>query len=262
MGIKIGIFDSGIGGLSIATAIRETYSNVAIHYIADTQFMPYGDRSKEQIRSRASWCANELVKLNTDMIVIACNTATAASVDMLRRMHDIPIVGVEPDIHFHQRDPVKINLDSTCVLCTMHTLQSEKFTHLKQQRDPENLMHYKGMKNLATLVEAYFQTGRSRFSLKNIVTELKRELGENQFQHIVLGCTHYELIAHLIEAVTGAKTVSIAKAVARRCQHLLPTLELKLDCGIEHESHIRFMDTRILKWSLVDLNYFKTSALI
>lgn len=118
------------------------------------------------------------------------------------------------------------------------------------------------MKNLATLIEAYFQTGRSQLSFKNIVTELKRELGEHQFQHIVLGCTHYELIAHLIEAVTGAKTVNIAKAVARRCQHLLPSLELKPDCDIKHESHIRFMDTRTLKWSLLDLNYFKTPAYI
>ena len=102
----IGIFDSGIGGLTIAHAIKEKLPNENIIYFGDTKHLPYGDKSIQSIQKFAKNIALFLKEQKCKMIVIACNTATAVAIEKLRQEFSISFVGVEPDLHFYKREKI------------------------------------------------------------------------------------------------------------------------------------------------------------
>lgn len=224
--MKIGIFDSGIGGLSIAAKVWESFGSADIYYIADRKFAPYGELTEDEITQRVVWCGKILSEKKVEMIVVACNTATAAGIEILRQQLNIPIIGLEPDLHFYRREQLDISPEQVCVMCTSYTLKSSKFRRLKQRRDPENRMQYIGMKNLARLVEDCFWSGEGRTENEElVVNDLKTELQTVECKYLVLGCTHYELISNLIEKTTGLQVVGVADAIVKRMQELSSILK-------------------------------------
>lgn len=226
MALKIGLFDSGIGGLSIAKKIWERFGEADIYYLADRLHAPYGELSEDEITDRVKWCGHELFKQNVDLIVVACNTATAAGIEILRKNLPIPVIGVEPDLHFYKRSNIEVRPEEICVMCTSYTLKSSKFKHLQARRDPENKLHYKGMKNLARLIEkCFWEFNQREENEKLIINDVQSVLQKNEFKYIVLGCTHYELISPLLEKTTGAKAIGVATAIANRCVELFEELK-------------------------------------
>ena len=123
----IGVFDSGIGGISVLKRIREVLPNENLLYIADTGHNPYGDKPSAFIEKRCIALTEFLLQNNAKAIVVACNTATAAAIATLRAMFSIPIIGIEPG--------VKPALSATKtgvvgILATRETLKSQKFENL------------------------------------------------------------------------------------------------------------------------------------
>src|ERR1041384_2588239 len=94
----IGVFDSGLGGLSVVRQLQNELPRESIRYVADSRYCPYGERSIEEIRERSLAIVGHLAATGCKLIVVACNTATAASLEVLREHIDVPIVGMEPAV--------------------------------------------------------------------------------------------------------------------------------------------------------------------
>lgn len=210
--MKIGIFDSGIGGLTIYRAIKKQIPRIDAYYYSDAQFAPYGDKVDSQIIERCYYIVEKFLENGVQLIVIACNTATAVAIDILREKYPIPFVGVEPYINYlnHHADQ-KIN---AVVLLTETTAKSNRFAVLKKRLDPEQKIEVFPCPNLAQAIE------------KGQVTDefLKNELApilDKGFSTVILGCTHYPFVQELISRLLQATCVSPCEAVAKRVFSLL-----------------------------------------
>lgn len=215
-GNPIGIFDSGIGGLSIARRIREILPNENLLYIADSFHAPYGDKSESYIYQRASSIIEFLLAQNAKAIVIACNTATVSSIKELRANYTVPIIGVEPGVK-----PAVFNTKSGIVgvLATTRTLESTSFNSLAKNFSTHVKIELQACPGLMEQVEALNLDGEKTETLiKQFVTPLLLKGADN----IVLGCTHYAFLAPLIQKIAGANVaiintdLAVAKETARR----------------------------------------------
>ena len=123
----IGVFDSGIGGLSILSSLVEKLPNESFIYLSDNKNCPYGNKLQEQIKNFSLKNSKKLIELNCKMIIVACNTATTNSIDLLREKIDIPIIGIEPGIR-----PAILNTKTKNigVLATEKTLESKLYKGL------------------------------------------------------------------------------------------------------------------------------------
>lgn len=239
--IRIGIFDSGLGGLSILWELMKLIGECCeFDYIADTAYMPYGLKSDEAIEERVEFLYSILKKRGADLVVIACNTATAAGIDRLRINHpNEKIVGVEPYLNL----PENLMKDTIGVLTTKSTGKSGRFLKLyskleERMSDKKKLKSYV-LPNLATIVENYGQGKMSKGQLEGQVRmELEKYVDGNNC-YTILGCTHYTLIDQLIENILQTKTLSTTSAVAKRVVSLLD-LEKK---GCEAELTYQYWST-------------------
>ena len=128
----IGVFDSGVGGISVLRHIREILPNENLLYFADSKFAPYGNKSQEFIRERAQYAAELLIGQGAKALVVACNTATAAAVRMLRENFDLPIIGMEPAV---KPAAAASKTGVIGVLATSGTLKSAQFAALLRITD-------------------------------------------------------------------------------------------------------------------------------
>lgn len=188
----IGIFDSGIGGVTVFREILKELPNYSYLYYSDSKNNPYGDKSKEELIRITENIVNELIHQGCSIIVIACNTASAICRDYLRNKFDVPIVAIEPaykmvyDTNFQGK---------TLVLATKGTLESEKFQELYHKYDNHQTILYECV-GLADLIEANKK--------EEIDVYLKKHLIPFQdVQNVVLGCTHYPLIQDEIAKILG-----------------------------------------------------------
>jgi glutamate racemase len=212
---KIGLFDSGIGGFSILHELFSVLPAAQYYYYSDDAFAPYGPKSDEEITKRAFLITETLLKQDVDLIVIACNTATASSIDELRvRFPKIPFVGVEPYLNAYYKMPE--GEKKVMVLTTESTGKSERFKRLKSRLDPDSNIDHYSLKNLARQIEYFYYHPHegARFEL-----EMSQELAflkAKQYSHAILGCTHYPLIAERIEKTLQLKTISPCPYIASR----------------------------------------------
>ena len=254
--MKIGIFDSGIGGLAVAKSINNKFPQIDLYYVADKKYAPFGELSESEILERSRWCARKLLDKKIDLLVIACNTATAAAVAKLREELSIPIIGVEPDLHFKARENLShVESDKICVICTNYTYNSQKFKDLQKRRDPNLELNYRPMKNLARLIEQCFWSEEKNEDA--IIDDLLGQVDPKKFQYLVLGCTHYELIKNLIEQKTGLKTIGIADAITKRVNELFGH-ELKNFSERNADSWGKFfyLDSLNSQWQNLNLQEF------
>jgi glutamate racemase len=207
----IGVFDSGVGGLSVLRAIHQRLPSASLHYVADSAHAPYGEKSVDFIRERADRIVAHLVGQGATVIVVACNTATAVAIDELR--HHWPacgFVGVEPGV----RPAVAASRNRHVgVMATDATLRSERFRALVAREAGNCTMHLQACSGLAAAIE---QRDFDDPVLLELVQRYAGALREADVDVVALGCTHYPFVRAAIEQSLGADiaVIDTADAVA------------------------------------------------
>ncbi|MFZ6747362.1 glutamate racemase [Undibacterium sp. Ren11W] len=224
----VGVFDSGVGGLSVLAHIRQHLPGEQLIYFADSGFAPYGEKSDEVLIERSLAVAEFLRTQHIKALVIACNTATAAAVATLRlRYPELIIIGMEPGLK-----PAALHSVSKVVgvLATKSTLQSQKFSQLRDQLSVETGVNFiaQACIGLVNQIEkAELHSAETLQLVRRYVAPLLAQGADT----LVLGCTHYPFIAHLIRQVVAenqpdakldaVRLIDTGEAVARRLHKLL-----------------------------------------
>jgi glutamate racemase len=218
--VRIGVFDSGLGGLSVLREIRRELPDASLHYVADSAWVPYGSRGADVIQQRSMALARFLVEHGADVIVVACNTATAAAVPLLRQALALPVVGMEPAV---KPATVATRNGKVGVLATVGTLQSARFAALLDQFGSGIEVLTRACPGLVELVEAGQLDGPQ---VRTLVEQYTAPLLRAGADTLVLGCTHFVFLRRLIEEVAGpdVQVIDTGAAVARRVRLVAESL--------------------------------------
>ncbi|MDE5978039.1 MAG: glutamate racemase [Turicibacter sp.] len=193
--MKIGFFDSGIGGLTVlGEAIKRLPTHEYLYY-ADTYHAPYGPKPKEEVREYVMQAVEFLVREGAEMVVIACNTATSIAATELRQMYSIPIIGMEPAVK-PALECVEKSQKRVLVTATPLTLKEEKLKQLIQRLDVHQQTDLLPLPDLVCFAEA------GEFSDEVVLPYLTKALQPYQlaaYGAVVLGCTHFPLFIHQFE---------------------------------------------------------------
>ena len=227
----VGVFDSGIGGLSVLKHLRQRLPHECMLYLADSAYAPYGERSVEELIARSIKITEFFLQHNIKAMVIACNTATAAAVAVLReRYPNLLIIGMEPGLK-----PAALQSKNKIVgvLATRSTLQSQKFNLLREQLTHE--LHAQFIPQACVGLVNQIELGDLNASaILDLLRQYVPPLLAQGIDTLVLGCTHYPFvetqIRQVIAEVPGQqKSIQIidtGEAVARRLESLLGTHHL------------------------------------
>ena len=215
----IGVFDSGVGGLSVLKHVRAALPRHRLLYVADSVHVPYGDKTPEHIRERSSTITTFLVQQGAEAVVIACNTATAAAAATLRARFTIPIVGMEPAV---KPAVAATRTGVVGVLATVGTLESAKFAALLEQYAGDVEIVAQACPGLVEQVEAGDLDSPATRTLLERYTQPLLARGADT---LVLGCTHYPFLRTQIAAVVGSAVTLIdtGEAVAKQVVRRLPS---------------------------------------
>ncbi|MEM7571735.1 MAG: glutamate racemase [Bacteroidota bacterium] len=213
----IGVFDSGIGGLTVANAVSSLLPAENLIYIADNARAPYGRRTPAEVQQFSRQITDQLLRAGAKLILVACNTATARAIDQLRLdFPTIPFVGIEPAVK-----PAAAATSSGVigVLATQITLGSERYQQLASRYTGELRVIEDPCIGLVLKIEA----GASEKELRPFLEDILHPMCAAGADTIVLGCTHYPLIADQIQAICGPAVTLInpAQATARQLAHVL-----------------------------------------
>lgn len=213
----IGVFDSGLGGLSVLSALIEALPHADFIYYADTAHVPYGNKSEELILGRVLAIGDHLANQGCGMLVVACNTATAAAVEALRAAHPgIAVVGVEPGIKPAAQETRSGRI---AVLATEATARSPRLKQLIRDHASQIEVFVEPCPGWATHVE---MLKLDEPALAADIRARIEPLLQKGVDKIVLGCTHYSFLVPLLKDVAGtrAQLVDVADAVARQTRRL------------------------------------------
>lgn len=219
--MSIGLFDSGLGGLSVARAVRSLLPRHDLIYLADTAHCPYGPLPAEQVRERALACARWLVLQGAGVVVVACNTATSAAVEALRAELPVPVVGMEPGI---KPAVAATRSGKVAVLATSGTLRGDRFTRLVERFAGGVEVRTVACPGMVALVEAGELDGPRAVA---VVAGYVRPLVAAGVDVLALGCTHFPPLAGLIAAAApGATIIDTGPAVAAQAARLVEQVGL------------------------------------
>lgn len=214
----VGVFDSGVGGLSVLGEIERLLPDESLLYVADTGHMPYGEKSPEFIRERCVQVAQFFREQDAKALVLACNTATVAAVaDLRQRYPDWPIVGMEPAV---KPAAAATRSGIVGVLATTGTLRSAKFVALLDRFANEVQVITQPCPGLVELIETGdLHSPELRLLLQGYVQPLLAAGCDT----LILGCTHYPFLKPLLATLVPADVVLVdtGAAVARQLQRLL-----------------------------------------
>ncbi|HET6822436.1 MAG TPA: glutamate racemase [Anaerolineales bacterium] len=220
----IGIFDSGVGGISVLCAIREQMPEESVIYFGDQGHIPYGPRPMEQIRDFAEGITHFLLEQGAKIIVVACNTASAAALKYLRdKFPDIQFVGMEPAVkpaaeHTHT--------GKVGVLATPATFQGALYASVVERFANGVELFQNTCNGLVQQIEqGRLNDGETRQILENALQPML----EKNIDTVVLGCTHYPFVIPLIQDIVGdsVRVIDPAPAVAKQTARLLEARELR-----------------------------------
>ncbi len=220
----IGIFDSGVGGLSVLRHVRTQLPHEHLLYFADTGFSPYGDKPEQVVLERSLAIADFLFQRGAKALVVACNTATVAAIAILRGRYPlVPIVGVEPGL---KPAAVLTRSGKVGVLATETTLAGQKFLRLREQisRATNTEFLLQGCSGVVDRIElGELHTEATSALLQSYIVPLLEQGADT----LVLGCTHYPFVLSAIENIIAANSaqaitvVDTGDAVARQLARLL-----------------------------------------
>ena len=239
--MTIGIFDSGLGGLTVLAEIKRKLPMQDLYFVADTLHVPYGTKQKEDVRRYILDAVSDMMKLDLHALVIACNTATSLVVDELRSSYpDFPIIGMEPAV----KPAVEMNLATgkrVLVFATPLTLSLPRYYALVSRVDETGIVDSLAMEKLVPFsealnfdsdeVEAYFREQLSPYKL-------------DDYGIIVLGCTHYAYFKPVLQRILPShiEIVDGTVGTVRRLTGLLHRYGLNRGKG---EGHITFHNTSL-----------------
>jgi glutamate racemase len=211
----VGLFDSGVGGLSVLRAVRKRLPGEDVVYLADQEFGPYGDRTLDDVRVRCERISRFLIGEGAKSIVVACNSASAAALHHLRRLHPTrPFIGMEPAVK-----PAALATESgiVAVMATEATFQGELFASVVDRHANGTEVIAQACPGLAAAIEAEAE------DLDVLLVGYLRPLLDAGADAVVLGCTHYALVADRIRGLVGESVAVIdpAPAVVRQLRRVL-----------------------------------------
>lgn len=221
----IGVFDSGVGGLSVLREIRKLLPHENLLYVADSAHAPYGDKSKEFILERSTAIVDFFVGQQVKAIVVACNTATGASVKELRPNYTLPIIAMEPAV---KPAAEKTQTGVIGVLATSRTLSSNNFQILFTRfADQVKII----TQPCPGLVEQVERGDLSSDKARALIAQYVQPLVAQNVDVIVLGCTHYPFLAPLIQELVGLSigVIDSGSAIARELRSRLDKAEILAD---------------------------------
>ena len=213
----IGVIDSGVGGISVLKCIRAHLPHENLIYVADSKFAPYGEKSSEEITVRVLTVFDFLNKQEVKSVVVACNTATAASIQIVREKFDYPIIGMEPAVK-----PASLMSKNKVVgvLATAGTLLSAKFSALLEHHGNDIHFITQPCSGLVELVEQGDTESPELIALlKKYIDPLLKE----EIDTLVLGCTHYSFLKTAIKKLMPEyiKIVDTGDAVSNYLKNVL-----------------------------------------
>lgn len=220
----IGIFDSGVGGLSVLLAIRQQMPEELVIYLGDQGHIPYGPRPMEQIRDFSEAITKFLLDQDAKVIVVACNTASAAALKYLReKFPDTPFIGMEPAV---KPAAEQTHTGRVGVLATPATFQGALYASVVERFAIGVELYQDTCPGLVQEIEDGKLDGRET---RRILEEALHPMLENDIDTIVLGCTHYPFVIPLIEQIVGGnvRVIDPAPSVAKQVGRVLEAKHMK-----------------------------------
>jgi glutamate racemase len=229
----IGVFDSGVGGISVLKHIQALLPHEDLIYLADSKYAPYGNKTAQEITQRCLILSDDLLQKNVKAIVVACNTATAAAISELRETFDIPIIGMEPAV----KPAAEASKNGVIgVLATVGTLKSAQFAALLESYGRHVKVVTQACLGLVECIErGELDTPQTKALIRQYTAPLLAEGADT----IVLGCTHYPFLKEVIQAIVGEEIALIdtGAAVAKQLKRQLEENELLSNSQQKVEVH-------------------------
>jgi glutamate racemase len=218
----IGIFDSGVGGLTVWKELVKSLPNESVIYYADSENCPYGPKDKDTIIKLVVKVVDFLVSKECKAIIVACNTATAAAIDFLRSKYTIPFIGMEPAV---KPAALESKTKSIAVLATEGTFNGRLYIETSQTFASDVKLNIKVGEKLVDIVENGMV---NEPSTENYIRSLINPLIEKNIDHLVLGCTHYPFLTGVLEKVLpkNVKIIDPAPAVVKQTKKILEIFNL------------------------------------
>ncbi len=218
----IGVFDSGLGGISVLKELVKSMPNENFIYYGDSANAPYGIKTKEEITARCEDIIEFFIKQGVKAIVIACNTATSAAANILRKKYsNLPIIGMEPALKV-AADGKKDN--TIVVMATPLTLKEEKFNNLMANYDDENTVIKMPCPELVKIVENDLIDNEE--IVEKQINDYYKDLDMNKIDSVVLGCTHFVFYKDYMEKILN-NHIEIVDGNLGTTNHLKETLRLR-----------------------------------
>ncbi len=224
----VGVFDSGVGGLTVVAALHRLLPALPVRYIADTACFPYGERSPEEVAERSLILGQRLLDEGCALLVVACNTASSAALERLRARFSVPVVGMEPPL---KPAVERSHSGHVAVLVTAATAEGERLARLHDAHAGESRVRTIPMPGLADLVEEGELAGPR---VDAILRDALAGLRADGIDQVALGCTHYGFLRPAIAAVLGpgVEVIDAAEPVARRVRHQLEAHAIPIATGV------------------------------
>ncbi|MDH4200171.1 MAG: glutamate racemase [Spirochaetia bacterium] len=224
----IGVFDSGLGGLTVLAAIQKKFPHENLIYFGDTARVPYGSKSRDTVIRYSLEIQEFLIKQDVKMIVVACNTASSHALDEMRRKNNIPVLGVvEPGVRALTNNYK--NVLRAAVIATKSTIKSGSYDAAMKEVNREIYLYSKACPLLVPLIEEGFT---DRKATEMILREYLDEIIREDIHYIILGCTHYPLLKSMIERLyPGIVLIDSSIETAVMLEGLLQTHNINSDSG-------------------------------
>jgi len=205
----IGVFDSGIGGLTVVRQIAATLPNESIVYFGDTARVPYGSKSNNTVIEYALQDAQFLIERNVKAIVVACNTVSAIALDVLKQKYTVPIIGmITPGSQLALKQSKKKRIG---VIGTRATISNHAYLNELKKHDPDVEVFEQACPLFVPLAE---EGWTDHAATKAVAEEYLQELRDLKIDTLVLGCTHYPILSKVIQEVIGSDVMLIDSGVA------------------------------------------------
>ena len=230
----IGVFDSGVGGISVLQHIHSLLPHEHLIYVADSKHAPYGNKTPAEITERCFALADFLIGKNVKALVVACNTATAAAIDAMREKYTLPIIGMEPAV----KPAAEASKNGIVgVLATVGTLKSAQFAALLESYGRNVKVVTQGCTGLVECIErGELNAPNTQALIRQYCAPLLAEGADT----IVLGCTHYPFVREVIANVVGKNITLIdtGAAVAKQLKRQLE--EIDLQSNLNQQGGVQF----------------------
>lgn len=212
----IGVFDSGLGGITVLADLHRLLPQENLSYFGDSGNAPYGEKTQAEITNLSRTIIQRFVEQGAKAIVVACNTATSAAVEQLRQEFDLPIIGMEPAL----KPAIERTTGSILVLATTYTIEHDKYRNLQDRLGQHDRVQALAAPQLVRFVEQGIYHGP-------VITDYLAELIPNpdEIEAVVLGCTHFLYLKPTLRAYFG-RPIQLFDGNAGTIQHLKRQIEL------------------------------------